>query len=242
MLSLYDYHAQIDELLSINSIESSYSYELYTDLINEQRSLWIRNEYNKNRSVDPYVQQELACIELELVDPIQCCIPVSTGCKLLRSKKKIPNTIEFNYTKGITSVGPADITKPRFSLIDYARVPFVGEGRTTRNAVYAFLYGGYMYVTTKSPEYNMLRFITLRGIFENPTALGEFINCNTNAACWKPSDPYPLNQWMWVYMKDIILRQLIQKGAFPYDDSNNADDQRVEPNTQTVASQANGGQ
>jgi hypothetical protein len=93
MLSLEDYHAQIDELLSINSIESSYSYEFYTDIINEQRSLWLRNEYNKNRSIDPYVIQDLNCIELELVDPIQCCIAVPTGCKVLSTKKKIPNTI-----------------------------------------------------------------------------------------------------------------------------------------------------
>ena len=47
MLSLDDLRAQIDEALQINSIESSYSYEYYTDLINEQRSLWLRNEYNK---------------------------------------------------------------------------------------------------------------------------------------------------------------------------------------------------
>ena len=97
MLSLEDLQAQIDEALQINSIESSYSYEFYTDLINEQRSLWLRNEYNKNRSIDPYVIQTLPCLELELVDPIQCCVPVPAGCKVLRSKKKIPNTIELFY-------------------------------------------------------------------------------------------------------------------------------------------------
>ena len=76
MLTLEDLHAQIDEALAVNSIESSFSYELYTDLINEQRSLWLRNEYNKNRSIDPYVVQTLNCIELEPVNPIDCCITV----------------------------------------------------------------------------------------------------------------------------------------------------------------------
>jgi hypothetical protein len=228
MLSLQDYHAQIDELLSINSIESSYSYEFYTDIINEQRSLWLRNEYNKNRSIDPYVIQDLNCIELEQVDPIQCCVPVPTGCKVLRTKKKIPNTIEFFFTKGIVSVGPADIMKPRFVLVDYSRVPYVGTGRTNQNAIYAFLYGGYMYVTSKNPQYLMMKYITVRGVFEDPSELSDIINCTTGNSCWKPSDPYPMNQWMWAYIKPIVLQQLMQKGMFQVDDNNNAEDERVD--------------
>jgi hypothetical protein len=230
MLSLQDYHAQIDELLAINSIESSYSYEMYTDLINEQRALWIRNEYNKNRAVDPYILQNLNCLELELVNPIDCCIDVPSGCKLLRTKKLIPNTIEFYFTKGISAVGPADITKPRFVLIDYSRLPYIGHGRTTSKSIYAFLYGGYMYLVSKNPTYTLIKYITIRGIFENPTALGDYTNCSTGSTCWSPSDPYPLNQWMWAYIKGQVLQQLMQKGQFTTDDSNNADDQRVEPN------------
>jgi hypothetical protein len=228
MLSLDDYRAQIDELLAINSIESSYSYEFYTDLINEQRALWLRNEYNKNRSIDPYVIQTLSCQELELVDPIQCCIPVDTGCKVLRTKKKIPNTIEFFFTKGITSIGPADILQPRFILIDYSRVPYAGNGRTTQNSIYSFLYDGYMYVFSKNPNVNLIKFITIRGIFEDPTELSNYINCQTSETCWKPSDIYPINQWMWAYMKQYIIQQLMQKGTQIYDDAVNAEDQRTD--------------
>ena len=85
MLTLNDLQAQLDESLAINSIESSYSYDFYTDLINEQRSLWLRNEYNKNRRIDPYVLQNLNCLELELVNPIDCCITVPDACKILRT-------------------------------------------------------------------------------------------------------------------------------------------------------------
>jgi hypothetical protein len=228
MLSLEDLHAQIDELLSINSIESSYSYEFYTDLINSQRELWLRNEYNKNRSIDPYVIQTLKCIELELVNPIDCCFDVPSGCKILRSKKKIPNTIELFFTTGITSVGPADILKPRFSLRDYSQIAYIGYGRTTGKTIYAFLYDNYMYVISKDPSYLLLRRITIRGIFADPTSLGEFINCEEGGTCWSPSDPYPLNQWMWEYMKPQILNQLMQKASLPLDDSNNAEDGRTE--------------
>lgn len=236
MLSLEDLHAQIDESLAINSVESSFSYEFFTDLINEQRSLWLRNEYNRNRSIDPYIIQDLKCLELTLVNPIDCCITVPDGCKVLRTLKKVPNTIEFYYTKGIVSVGPADIMKPRFILVDYSRVPYVGHGRTTKKAIYAFLYDSYLYVISRSSDHLMMKYLTVRGLFEDPTSLGEFVNCETNLACWKPSDPYPINQWMWAYIKPIILQQLMQKGVFPLDDANNAEDARTEQN---VAPNAN---
>ena len=227
MLSLDDLHGQIDEALAINSVESSYSYEYFTDLINAQRSLWLRNEYNKNRSIDPFVIQDLSCLELEQVDPIQCCIRVPSGCKVLRTKEKIPNTLELFFKKAIVSIGPADIMKPRFLLIDYSRVPYAGNGRTTKKSIYTFLYDNYIYVFSKDTTHYLMKYITVRGVFEDPTELGNFVNCQTNSTCWKPSDPYPINQWLWAYIKPIILQELIQKGMFKYDDANNTEDERA---------------
>jgi hypothetical protein len=234
MLSLYDLCAQLDEALAINSIESSFSYDFYTDLINGQRSLWLRNEYDKNRSIDPYVLQNINCAELELVNPIDCCIDVPSGCKVLRTKKKIPNTIEFFYTKGIVTIGSADILKPRISLIDYSRVPYVGHGRTTGKTVYAFLYDQYIYLISRDLSYTFMKYITIRGIFEDPTSLSDFTNCTNGQTCWSPSEPYPLNQWMWEYMKPYIVQQLMQKKANQYDDSNDTDDQNADRPTAPI--------
>ena len=229
MLSLQDLHAQLDEALAINSVESSFSYEYYTDLINEQRSLYLRNEYNKNRTIDPYIIQTLPCLELELANSIDCCIDVPQGCSLLRSKKQIPNTIEFYFTKGIVSIGSADITKARLSLIDYSRVPFIGHGRTTQNTVYAFLYNKYLYFISKSTTYLMMKFVSVRALLEDPTELGGFTDCTTGNSCFKYSDPYPINQWMWAYIKPYIVQQLMQKGQNKLDDANNGEDGRTEP-------------
>jgi len=237
MLSLDDLHAQLDESLAINSIESSFSYELFTDLINGQRALWLRNEYNKNRSIDPYVLQDLSCLELELVNPIDCCIDVPAKCEVLRTKVQIPNTIEFYFTKGIATIGPADIMMPRFVLIDYSRVPYIGHGRTTQRAIYAFLYNNYLYITSKNPSVNLTKYITVRGIFEDPTTLKQFVSCVNGKPCYSSSEPYPLNLWMWEYMKPQILNQLMQKGTNQQDDSNNAEDGKTEPTMTSNAGQ-----
>jgi hypothetical protein len=37
-----------------------------------------------------------------------------------------------------------------------------------------------------------------------------------------------MNQWMWAYIKPIVLQQLMQKGMFQVDDNNNAEDERVD--------------
>lgn len=224
MLTLRDLHSQLDEILNVNNSDSIFDKLYYTDLINEQRSLFIRNEYNKKREIDPNVQQELPCLDLELVDPHNCCVEVPFGCKILRTVQQIPNTIEFHHSKGITSVGPVIITAKRFSLIDYKRVPYIGMGRTTSKTIYAFLYDNYIYVISKDPSVNLLEKINVRGIFEDPTALSEFTDCSNNTSCWSEDSSYPLNQWMWAYMKPQIIQSLLQKRQMPVDDNNNNDD------------------
>jgi succinate dehydrogenase/fumarate reductase-like Fe-S protein len=74
----------------------------------------------------------------------------------------------------------------------------------------------------------MVKYITVRGIFEDPTSLKQFTNCVNGNPCYSNSDPYPLNLWMWEYIKPQILNQLMQKGANQQDDSNNAEDGKTE--------------
>ena len=227
MLPLIDLHSQLDEALNVNSIDSEFSDLFYTDLINEQRALFLRNEYNKSRTIDPNIQQEIPCLEMELVDPQTCCdLDISLDCKVLRSKKTIPNTVELFFRKAITAIGPVDITKKRYTVIDYNRVPYAGNGRTTSKAVYAFLYADYVYIISKNPTINLVDKITVRGVFEDPSKLGEFVNC-ANKPCWSPYDIYPLNQWTWAYIKPQILQQLMQKQAIPQDNENDSKDNKT---------------
>jgi hypothetical protein len=224
MLPLVDLHSQLDEALNINNSDSIFTPRYYTDLINEQRSLFIRNEYNRTREIDPNVQQSF-CEDLIIVDPHNCpCDNIPVDCKILRTKRKIPNTVEFHHSKAITSIGPVIITEKRFTLIDYDRVPYIGNGRTTKNIVYAFLYDNYLYMISKLPNLLLLKKASIRGIFEDPTAIAEFIDCAENNICWKPTDPYPINQWMWAYIKEQITQQLLRKRQIPEDDTNNSQD------------------
>lgn len=223
MHSLKDLHSQLDEDLNINSSDSLVSTLYYTDLINDQRSLMIRNEYNRNREFSPNIQQTIPCLELVLAEPHGCCEAIPVGCKILRTKERIPNSIKLHHKQTITSIGPVIITKKRFTLIDYSRVPYVGEGRTTSNSIYAFIYDGYIYVFSKRDDLDLLRKITVRGIFEDPTALAKLTDCS-GKACWSPDDEYPLSTWMWNYIKPQVLNSLRTKLGIPVDNINNSKD------------------
>lgn len=224
MLPLVDLHSQLDEALNVINSDSIFTTAYYTDLINEQRALFIRNEYNRRREIDPNVQQSF-CEDLIIVDESVCpCGDIPEGCKILRTKRQIPNTIELHHSKTLTSVGPVYIKQRRFTVIDYDRVPYVGNGRTTSKTIYAFMFDNYVYIFSKDPSVILLKKALFRGIFEDPTAVAEFIDCDENNTCWTPNDPYPLNQWMWAYVKEQVIQQLMRKRQIPEDDSNNAQD------------------
>lgn len=79
--------------------------------------------------------------------------------------------------------------------------------------------------------------MTLRGIFEDPTSLLNYVDCVDGTTCWSTNKPYPINQWMWTYIKPIILQQLMQKSAAPFDDMNDAQDARTQGMRQAAPAQ-----
>lgn len=219
---------QVYELLEINADDSSTDDRLIESLIVQQRALWLRNEYNKNRTIDTNVQQDLGCVELIEVDRSECC-DAPIGCKILRTKKPLPNTIEFHHDNAILRVGPVDITSKAFKeLIFPKEVPFFGNGRTNRNNIYWFLKntkeGLHIYLLSREPNAMLIEQISVTGVWENPREAGQYKNCD-GKPCWSPNGPYPINSWMWNYILPEVARLVDMKIKLPQDlDSNNKDD------------------
>jgi hypothetical protein len=113
--------------------------------IKNQRSLFIRHELNKKRTIDPDLVQTI-CADLEEVDPSDCCgITLDCG-KILRTTKEVPAVMEMHHREAITRVGPVNRMKPAFSYIEYDRVPYAGSGKFNGHLMYAFLHDKYMYI------------------------------------------------------------------------------------------------
>jgi hypothetical protein len=193
---------------------------LIQEEVHKQRALAIRNELNKNRSVDPNIIQDLGCVELELADRADCC-EVELNCTILRTVLEIPNTIEL-HNDLLLWVSPIDKLAWPFSFVEtLERARWSGNGRFNKQSIFAFLHNKRIYIISKDDTHAMLEFINIRGVFENPQEASRFTNCS-GSACYSNDSSYPLNSWMSAYVEGAVFNELIPKLKHPVDNSNDA--------------------
>jgi len=199
-----------DEDISLDEIK----YEIHN-----QRALFIRNELNKFRTIDPEIEQTLIT-GLEIADR-SVCPNVQLKCTIIRSIKDIPNTIELHYNTGLIDVSPLDIISYPFSFVSYNHARYAGNGKYSKNDIFAFLYRNRIYLISKSNNHKTLQSIKVRGIFENPSDLKDFCTPE-NVSCWNDDMEYPLKRWMANYIQGEVIKKFINLIKFPVDNSNDS--------------------
>lgn len=204
-----------DESLDIRQVEY---------WIHNQRALWLKNEMNKFRSIDDDIIQDLGCVELEVVDAADCPAHL-VGCSLLRTKCKLPDTIDLHHTTAITRVGPLHKVDRPYSFVSYKRAIFSGNNSLNEKTIYAFLLNDYIYLKFNDKNFyaKMLTHVNVMGVFEDPTAAATFCD-EDGKPCYSPESKYPVSRSLINYMKaEIIKSDLRFKLNPPGDSSNNAD-------------------
>lgn len=168
------------------------------------RAKFLRNEFNKNRTIDAGFIQDLGCIPLEAVDRAECC-EVEVGCHVMRTMWDIPQSVEQHNSTTITRIGPVDKLQTSYSLVPAERVPFTGNSKFNKNQVFAYIKGNRIYVVSNSHLIKHLEHINVQGVFEVPEEAANFLTCD-NKPCYSHDEKYPANRWL----VDSIIRQLIQ--------------------------------
>jgi len=228
---IYDLWMSVHPLISDDDVLDERMLSYWVD---GQRSLWLRNELNRNRTIDDNIQQSLGAVELEIVDTIENSPYVGGSAKILKSKLQIPVAIELHNSTAITRVASLDLKCKKFSFVDYTAVPYVGHGKFNQNQVFAFLKGGYMYVLSgcNNPATKALKYINIRGVFENPEEVGRFTEID-GTSCYTMDSNYPINKWILGYMKDAIIKADLRTFVQPIlDESNNANPTNEQSNKQ----------
>ena len=85
-----------------------------------------------------------------------------------------------------------------------------------------------MYLYSPGQEhYGLIEQIHIRGIFEDPTEAGNFVN-SCGDPCFTQESNYPVATWMFESaIKPHILQQMVVKTQAPLDKDNNANDDTV---------------
>ncbi len=201
------------------SDDDDIDYRLVAKELHTQRALFIRNELNKQRSIDPFIIQSLGCVEMQPVDRAECC-DVTIDCSILRSVQKIPSTVELHFTTPLW-ITPVDSLEKSFSLVDYERVKWIKGNRFTSRQIYAFILNNYVYLVSEDDTHAQITHISVKGVFENPEEVGDFNTCDGDA-CFTGSSIYPIKEWMFAYVKAEAAKNLLPKLKYPTDTSNNA--------------------
>lgn len=188
--------------------------------IHKKRARFLRNELNRNRTIDPFIIQDLGCVEMEIVDRAECC-DITINCSILRSTLQIPSTIEL-HNDTMLWVNPVDRLEKPFSLIDYQAAKFIGGHRFTSRQIYAFILNNYLYLVSEDDTHAQITHVSIRGVFENPEDAAKFINCSDGSSCFTGDSVYPLKAWMADAVETEVYNTLLSKIKLPKDGSNDS--------------------
>jgi hypothetical protein len=184
--------------------------------VHQYRALLIKRDLDKGKMPNPDYIQEIPAIELEVVDTADDS-NVTTYTYVLKTKLAIPNTIDLNNKSGFMYVG----------TIDGRELQFIPEGRSqwqqykkySQKESLVFLRNKYLYLLSVTP----LKYLTVRGVFEVPTEVGNFVNPNMPTREVGIDDPYPIPINMIPTLKEMILKgELNIEMQAPSDNSNDS--------------------
>jgi len=181
--------------------------------IKHYRALLLRRDFERNGFLSRHHEQDLHCLELELVDASQCC-GLPADCLVARTKLAVPRTVRLNRMDGITNV--ADITGIHtIPMIDPIAVQSLPYDRFTKNAKKAYMIEDRLYIYNPDG----MDHINIRGVFEDPEELGKF-DCN-GSDCYDPKAPFPLSADLVSAITDGLVKGTFQVLPMSISDTEN---------------------
>lgn len=172
--------------------------------INEARSKFISEALIKREQLSDIWLQTISCLEMIQVDESECCF-ITTGCYVLRSKEKLPPTIETNNDNSIVKVVTATGL-----IIDKGNAfnnLYVAHNKYTAKKPMWYLQNGYLYITNEQ----LIDYLTVYALFEDPSDLADFINCSGDT-CFSIDSPYPCS----LKMANDITNYVIRAKVLPF--------------------------
>lgn len=191
--------------------------------INQTRSMLINQSIQKRKDISDVWLQNITCLELTEVDKSECC-EIETNCKVLRTVRKIPDTIETNGDNMIIRV-----ELPNGELISKTNSfesKYLAYEKYSKHNKRWYLKNNYIYIIN-APYIDKINMV---GIFESPEELISFVSCN-GSTCFSYNNEYPCSQKMAEEITDIVIKKKVLTFLnFPRDISN---DSKVNPEIKT---------
>lgn len=149
-----------------------------------------RKNDNFNLNNNNFIYTTLNCLEMELVDSIDCCIEIPS-CKILKSKLPIPKIAESNLSSVIKGMYTVDGGE-RIDFVTINDVVRMGNSKYKPQGIKLFIKNNHAFIPFRETP----KAISVEAFFENPEEVYFLNECGTKDFCisafdmeWKvPSD------------------------------------------------------
>jgi len=189
-----------------NSLPQDYQHldtRLLTRILNQFRTIYIKNQYNQNRTIDENLAQEID-FQVDITD--QSTIGyINTTDRILKSKLELPNVVKLSHRDMVLSVRNPKILADSYNFLTKSQAVYAGNGRFNKEDIFAFLYKNHLYLKLKkeNPKIGLITVVSMFAIFEDPL---ECIPFQTNEYVDPRDYEYPMTDTIWGYVKANILR------------------------------------
>jgi len=162
-----------------------------------------QTDYGKN--IDPQMVQDLGVLKLTSVDKADSSCPaVEYGCTI--KKVVLPKLINLPENRSLMFVGLVDKQTP--VVIDSADT-FIYKSATRFGKIFdrCYLIGNTLYFVTREDD-SAIKYINVRGVFEDPTEVSTYAVAGCDARCYDESnDEYPMP----IALRDYVVTKIMQK-------------------------------
>jgi hypothetical protein len=162
------------------------------------RAMMIRRDMARNGFVSNGVEQDINCLELEIIDASKCC-NLETNCSVYRTKKLLPKFVRLNFNDAITYAGDATGLNS-YQIIEPHLVQWLPYDKYTSSKKKVYILDNYLYLYNGEGD----GLINVRGIFEDPEKLNHFTSCE-GIPCYDDNSEYPLPMDMLQMLTQGIL-------------------------------------
>ncbi len=175
--------------------------------VNNQRALWLTNEYNKGREVRNNEMQILHTVELEVIDSSELSTVIDSETRVLKSKYPVPRNLQLMLRDTLISIRPLTVIGERLNYVTREQAIYSGNGVLNGKFLYAFKHNDYIYVKygKQADKSEIIKKVSIEGVFEDPFTVDVFNN--TEYAIIDGINEYPVSMQFVEYIKGQVLQQ-----------------------------------
>lgn len=206
---------EVIELIRANRVDDSeIDLRLIKERINDLRALYLRRELSTVRSVEQVFVQDLGCVPVEVVDPIECD-DISGDNYILRTTVDIPAPIEIPGRLLFTRIGPVDKTLPGFNYYNYAQSYYNSHKRFGKDLINTYYRNNriYIYANDCVDFIKLIDEINIQMVADSPEDV-------MDNPCFETSEIYPISRWLKENIIKTIVPEMVDKLSIPADTSN----------------------